>query len=874
MLPKVIQKLARQMTLPVSTMGVLSIAILLYLIRGKSCEQLPIRTVCKFDKFTVDCSHKSLREVPQGLPQSTKVLILSHNTLPRIIDNSFKSLPNLEYVDLSYNSISRIEDNAFDSTPRLQTLLLSHNEIGRSLTSRVFSPLKNLTMLDLAHNRMESMPAGMLTEASRLQYLSVAENRLESIDLSKDLSLLKLEVLNFSKNSIAGLRRNQFTGLRKTPLNVLDLSFNKITYIENGVFDSITSLKTLNVSGSFPENTLNLVIHLTHQLKGLGLQSLVMKTMVLQTIDADTFESLSSENLKYLDLSNNNITVLTNSSPFRGLQNLQHLTLDGNSLHHFEKDAFKELKSVVSLSMNNNALSVLFSDMFTCMKNVPLAYLYIRYNKITYVQTGALNGLGNLLELDLYSNKIDPGTLQNEDFAGLNKIERIDLGNNHNKQVSLGPKVFSKLHTLKYLYLNLNTLNAIDATPSPFQNLSALQTLDLSNNNIDSIAKDTFAGLRSLNTLYLQHNNLKGLWQTSHPGGPVLMFDGLSKMQNLHLGWNGFDNIPEDAFKKMSSLTYLALQNNQINFLPVGLFNDTKKIEKLELDNNMITVVNHTNIAPFLKSLKVLNVNFNPFSCTCDLEWFRKWLDTTTADVVGVERYKCFSPPSLYKHPVLSYHPSPWECDHIIPMWVWGVGISISVIIMMLIAIGIRYRWHCKYVWLRLKARYKNYKMLEGVNMEYKYDAFISHSDKDEDWVMNLLLPNLEKCDPPNFKLCFSERDFIPGKPIVDNIADGIGDSRKTLCLVTESYLNSEWCKFEQYMAMHRLLDDNKDVLVLILLEKVPENKLNKYEKMHKLMKRKAYLEWPEDHERQPAFWERLKNVLLSGVEPQREIDI
>ncbi|XP_077980320.1 toll-like receptor 3 [Glandiceps talaboti] len=860
-------------------MSYLLITLLMCLVRCTNCAQFQPQTVCKFDKFTVDCSHKSLREVPQGLPQSTKVLILSHNTLPRIIDNSFKSLPNLEYVDLSYNSISRIEDNAFDSTLRLKTLLLSHNEIGKSLTSRVFAPLKNLTMLDLAHNRMKNMPTGMLTEAHQIQYLSVAENRLESVDFGKDVNMSKLEMLNLSRNSLEGLRTGEFAGLGMANLSVLDLSFNQITDIDEGVFQAIRKVKVLNVSGSFPKNILTSVKKLVDQLKGLHLERLVMRTMGLQTIGTDMFEGFNSENLTSLDLSDNNITVLTNYAAFRGLGNLQYLTLDDNSLHHFEKDAFKELESIVSLSLNNNALTVLMTNMFAGMATLPLKYLYIRNNVITSIQPGAFNGLGNLLELNLYGNKICQPIVVSDNFIGMSKIERIDLGTKNyvcKHMNSLGPNAFSHLRTLKYLYLNSNSLSAVDSSPSSFQNLSALQTLDLSNNNIDSIAKDTFAGLRSLDTLYLQHNNLKGLWQTSHPGGPVLMFDGLSKMQNLHLGWNGFDNIPEDAFKKMSSLIYLALQYNQINFLPVGLFNDTKKLEKLELDNNMITVVNHTNIAPFLKSLKVLNVNFNPFSCTCDLEWFRKWLDTTTADVVGVEKYECFSPPSLHKHLLLSYHPSPWECDHVLPIWACSIIISVSVAIIIVVASTIRYRWYCQFCCLRVKlrARYKDYEQMEGINDAYLYDAYISYSDIDKNWIEQHLLPKIEECNPPNFKLCYRERDFTPGVQL-DKIADNIEKSRKTLCLLSENYLNDEKCTYEQNMAKHSLLDDNKDVLVLIVLKKVPGNKLNKYEKMHKLMKRKAYLEWPEDKpEKQLVFWEKLKIILSSGVKPQREIDI
>jgi hypothetical protein len=56
------------------------------------------------------------------------------------------------------------------------------------------------------------------------------------------------------------------------------------------------------------------------------------------------------------------------------------------------------------------------------------------------------------------------------------------------------------------------------------------------------------------------------------------------------------------------------------------------------------------------------------------------------------------------------------------------------------------------------------------------YDAFVSYSSRDESWVMNELVQNLESAGPDGgrFKLCMHERDFKVGLPIADNIVASI----------------------------------------------------------------------------------------------------
>ena len=81
--------------------------------------------------------------------------------------------------------------------------------------------------------------------------------------------------------------------------------------------------------------------------------------------------------------------------------------------------------------------------------------------------------------------------------------------------------------------------------------------------------------------------------------------------------------------------------------------------------------------------------------------------------------------------------------------------------------------------------------------MKHYSDAFISYSSKDSDWVIDQLMNSLENLHTP-YNLCLHERDFLIGEPICDNIrkAVHVESSKCTICVVSENWLESDWCQF------------------------------------------------------------------------------
>ncbi|KAF4520267.1 hypothetical protein B566_EDAN010734 [Ephemera danica] len=123
---------------------------------------------------------------------------------------------------------------------------------------------------------------------------------------------------------------------------------------------------------------------------------------------------------------------------------------------------------------------------------------------------------------------------------------------------------------------------------------------------------------------------------------------------------------------------------------------------------------------------------------------------------------------------------------------------------------------------------------------------------------MEKLVPTLE---PPlgQYTLCLHERDFRLGTYIMDNIVENIEKSRRVLFVLSNSFLDSEWCKWELRMATHRIFErSTSDFLVLLELERLQRERVPL--SLRVLLATRTYLEW---HQNQPeVFYRRLKQSL------------
>jgi carboxypeptidase N regulatory subunit/peroxidase len=160
---------------------------------------------------------------------------------------------------------------------------------------------------------------------------------------------------------------------------------NQITSIENGVFQELTLLRFLNLSGNRIASIENRAFQGLSSLQVLGLHG-----NQITSLENEDFQGLS--NLQGLGLSSNQITSIENGD-FQGLGNLQTLVLHGNQITSIDDEDFQGLANLKSLNMSGN--------------------------RITSLENGAFRGLSKLRTLDLSDNQIAELNLSAATFGSL-----------------------------------------------------------------------------------------------------------------------------------------------------------------------------------------------------------------------------------------------------------------------------------------------------------------------------------------------------------------------------------------------------------------------------------------------------------------------
>ncbi|CAL8386138.1 unnamed protein product [Boreogadus saida] len=393
-----------------------------------------------------------------------------------------------------------------------------------------------------------------------------------------------------------------------------------------------------------------------------------------------------------------------------------------------------------------------------------------------------------------------------------------------------------------------------NVTGDPFRNLRTmplqthqmkyLESLDLSFNSI-VLDKPCFWPTH-ITSLSLSNNNL---------GNKVFSF--LSQyFQRIDLSKTGITGLTQEDLSQFPMLTHLFLSSNSIKVIPTDL---SPTLVSLYIDQNSITSVSRESLAG-LPSLRTLKAGDNPFVCSCDSYWFINTLNKSLLPDWPLD-YTCSTPPSVADLPMSEYRTSRMSCE----AWLQA-AVALPVTMLIVLALCSAFYacdgvWYTKmlWVWIRVKRRGQKQANLLN-NTTFRYHSFISYSHQDSAWVESKLVPSLEGA---GLSLCIHERDFVPGQWIVDNIINCVEASYKTLFVLSNHFVQSEWCNYELFFAQHRAIDAQQDSLVFILLEPIPTNSLpKKFLKLRRLLMQQTYLEWPMDERKQQVFWVNLRSML------------
>nr|XP_032835904.1 toll-like receptor 2 [Petromyzon marinus] len=261
---------------------------------------------------------------------------------------------------------------------------------------------------------------------------------------------------------------------------------------------------------------------------------------------------------------------------------------------------------------------------------------------------------------------------------------------------------------------------------------------------------------------------------------------------------------------KFENLKELYLSNNKLSTIPVQLPQVLPWLKVLTIHGNILWTVD-----PFvlqgLGNPTLLDMRGNPFHCMCDIRHFVTFCESSSRLYIEgwPANYQCSNPENEVGKQLSSVSYPTLYCDTTMKSVIACVTTFVCTALLVGLCWYLDALWYLCMTWAWLQAKRRNF--LSDPDGNKDYDAFVSYSQNDAAWVMEQLLSELESHSVPPFRLCVHERDFVPSHHIMDNIIDCIEQSRKTLFVISQSFVESEWCHYELYFAQQRLIENRDD---------------------------------------------------------------
>ncbi|XP_033739420.1 toll-like receptor 4 [Pecten maximus] len=413
-----------------------------------------------------------------------------------------------------------------------------------------------------------------LSSLVELEVIDLSWNKLTEISGDVLRHLGRVKRLSFRGNRLHRLLDDVF--IHTINLQYLDLSHNSFSVMPDVAFRFLQNLKVLNMSFN----------HLTSPVLGLRFQ--VMTNMELLDFTGNNFYTIPDKTFEMTQNWNDAIQKTLNFSfcgirhieegVFNDLRKIRTLLLTGN--YHLTSENLtasfnsSDFSSLVTLDLSRMNLTDVGSILVT-LQTSPLAELFLSHNNLVSLPQALLDYHANLQVLQAHHNKITE--------------IRTSL---------------TQILTLTHLDLSDNVIASVDSTFG--ENLVNLQTLILSNNRIgDGLIVVT--NMASLKHLDLSNN------QISHFSIP----DSLTNLQNLFIAGNSISEL--NQMMGLSSLLKFDLSRNQLSELKAFLFPDSSNIQTANFSGNVISKVNHQT---FRRNTPiVIDISFNKLQQISNLGW-------------------------------------------------------------------------------------------------------------------------------------------------------------------------------------------------------------------------------------------------------------
>ncbi|XP_075715217.1 toll-like receptor 1 [Rhinoderma darwinii] len=736
--------------------------------------------------------------------------------------------PHTTVLDLSHNYIQKLETTDFGYLLDLKVLIMSHNQI-TEIDSKVFDSNNYLEHLDLSNNWLENISSIF---PGHLRHLDISSNNFTTLSVCRYLTnLLRLEYLGLGA---ANILKSDLESVSHLRLQHVFIDLNGLYEYEN------SSLLVLNTN----------CLHLS----SLSKQKYLFNVL---------FDAVNTS--KLLELSNfgkweagkvqdEYISAIVNNSRVTHLTMRNFGLLWTNLVHILQKIWYSSLES---LHLYNFTIQGLIYKMQFDYSNTSMKELLIEHVAIEVFIFNQMHLYRLFSEMNIKNLTINNGNLL---FMACplksSSFEYIDFSNN-----AITDDVFQNCLTLtklKTLKLAGNKLQKLSKVSLMTESMTSLQYLDISRNLLDYNEEDCHwsPGIRKLRMVSCSL--------------PNSVFQCLPKnVTMVNLRKNDISGVPLEI-THLTNVEYLDLGYNRLSDLPdCTLF---PRLMIITVEYNQFPYPSATSLKN-CSGLEQINIGNNPFHCFCEIKKFIRERRKSPGKYIGwPDAYVCERPDDLKGVRLKDFYLPEMYCNVFIMVPVIVAPIIIGLFLIFGLCKYFDIPWFLKMAWQLARTKHRARKSKKGyqeLKKDFSFHAFVSYSENDSSWVKNIMLPSIQSMD--EIRICHHERNFTPGKSIVENIINCIDNSYKSIFVLSPHFVQSEWCHYELYFAHHKLYSENTDNLILILLEPIPQYLIPaRYFKLKALMKQRTYLEWPKEKSKRALFWAHLRasiHINLSELE-------
>ncbi|KAK6631872.1 hypothetical protein RUM43_013938 [Polyplax serrata] len=853
------------------------------------------------------------------------VLNLSHNSLSRIGAKTFKDLFFLQILDLRNNSLQHVEENAFLPLYNLHTLNLAENRLHNidshlfnglyvlskltlsrnkivSIDQQAFRNCSDLKELDLSSNSLAEVPEA-LRELSFLKTLDLGENKISGFRNGSFKGLSQLTGLRLVDNDIGNLTKGMFWDLPS--LEVLNLAKNKVQQIErgtfdfnnqlqairldanflvdiNGVFASLQSLLWLNLSENhlvwfdyafIPLNVKWLDVH-GNFIESLGNYYKIQDELNIRTLDAShnrisTLTPLSIPNSVELVFINNNFITNVHPNTFYDKTNLARVDMYANQIEKLDINALR-LKEV----QENKTLPEFYigGNPFHCDCSMDWLPMINNMSQRQYPKVMDLDNVMCRLTFSRGSTLAPTTETKSSDY--LCKYETHCFTLCHCCDYDACDCEMTCPQNCSCYHDEAWTTNIVECSNRKLNEIPLRIPMDanevyLDGNYLKELQNHVFIGRKNMRVLYVNNSHVESIQNRT--------FNGLNSLQILHLEDNDLHALKGFEFEHLSHLRELYLQNNKISYIGNMTLLPLRSLEILRLDNNRLVKfpVWQLTLNTYLVEVTLSN---NQWSCRCKfLLELQTWISDNEAKVTDSSEIMCVDnnsrPPyrrsiEINNTACSDYYSGSSVIQSLMVSHYWPmvvVTLSAFVFILFPLLLIFIFRDSLK-VWIYTKygVRIWNFKGAVGKSYEDReklYDGYVCYSPKDEEFVLQSIVAELEH-GSPSFQLCLHYRDLPQPSPYMQNsspvVVEAAEASKRVILVLSRNFLQTEWSRFEFRQALHEALKGR--IFKLVLVEEgssLPEAELDP--DLRPYLKTGARVRWGEKR-----FWERLRYAMPS----------